>query len=171
MKHSKRKGDNFERKIAKILSDRFASFLGNKRGFLRNLGSGARFGGKNSIQASLITEEIKTVGDIVTPKSFRFNIECKHYAEAPSFKAILTQSVSLFDKWIEQAELDHKTMGTDYWCVIMKFNLVPESVILPDTLISEFPDYIIKYKTNIIIGLDYFLSKPDDFYFKGGTKQ
>ena len=163
--NSKAKGDNFERKIANLLSDRFASFLKLKKAFIRNLGSGSRFGGKNARIASFVTEEAKQVGDIVVPKSFKFNIECKSYGNPPSFKSIIEQKVTQWDKWVEQAEADNKTSGKDYWVVIMKYNLVPPMCILPNSLLSEF-DPIISYKDTFIITLNSFLNKPDEFYFK-----
>jgi len=165
--NSKAKGDNFERKIANLLSDRFASYLKVKKGFLRNLGSGSRFGGKNARVAMMVADDAKVVGDIVTPKNFKFNIECKFYGNPPSFKSFLEQKITQWDKWIEQAKLDNKTSGKPYWVVIVKYNLVNPFCILPNTLNKDFSP-ILYYKDNMIITLDQFLSKPDDFYFIKG---
>lgn len=162
--NSKAKGDNFERKIANLLSDRFASYLKLKKAFIRNLGSGSRFGGKNAKIASFVTDEAKQVGDIIVPTNFRFNIECKFYGSPPSLKSITEQKISQWDKWIEQAKLDNKTSGKEYWVIIMKYNLISPMCILPQTLLKEFSPIII-YKDNFIVTLDEFLSKPDEFYF------
>ena len=65
--NSRSKGNRFERKIAKLLNERFET-----KEFCRTPGSGA-FG---TTHASL-PKHIKVHGDLITPEKFKFVIECK----------------------------------------------------------------------------------------------
>jgi len=64
--NSRTKGNAFERKIAKILNERF-----NTKDFCRTPGSGA------FATTHTLPEHMQVHGDLITPKNFRFTIECK----------------------------------------------------------------------------------------------
>lgn len=160
------KGFSFERKVAKILNTRFSSILDGKDGFVRNLGSGARFGGKNSTKIGSLQDEHKLVGDISTPPDFKFVIECKHYKDSPTFRAVLNEQISQWDGWIKQVETDAKSVSKVPMLVI-KYNLINEFVMLPSSvlLISTF-----SYKGYGVIKLKDLLNAEDSFFFKKDSK-
>jgi hypothetical protein len=162
--NAKNKGNTFERKIANLLSTTFAQHTGLISSFRRNVDSGSFFGGSNFKRTETHDTEKATYGDIIAPSAFKFNIECKHYKEAPSFSSILKQEYATFDKWIEQAELDSKSSGKIVM-IIMKFNNVPESVMVPSGTLS--PDLCsMKYKNYEIGLLDNVLKLPVAFFFE-----
>ena len=66
--NSKRKGSNFERKIAKILNERL-----NTKEFSRTPGSGAF-----ATTHKNLPENLRIQGDLITPTSFPFVVECKN---------------------------------------------------------------------------------------------
>jgi len=166
--NSKAKGDKFERKIAKLLSQRFNSFLNKEEAFIRNMGSGARFGGKNQNRARGIMDDKLDVGDIVVPTNFKFNIECKHYKESPKFKSIVESNIAMWNNWIEQATQDRLTSNKHAFIIVIKYNLVKEIVILDSILMEEFKDNILVIYKNTypVILLEDFLLKEDKWYFK-----
>ena len=65
-KNSRTKGNSFERKICSILNEFFETTE-----FIRSPGSGAFSTTHN------LPEHLKFSGDLITPKSFKFTIECK----------------------------------------------------------------------------------------------
>jgi Holliday junction resolvase len=64
--NSRTKGSTFERQIAKKLNERF-----NTTEFMRSPGSGA------FASTHTLPEHLKIHGDLITPKNFKFCIECK----------------------------------------------------------------------------------------------
>ncbi len=160
--NSKGKGNVFERKIAKTLSERFAAHTGLPISFIRNPSSGAYFGGKNSARTQTHDLDKASFGDLICPKDFRFNIECKHYKEPPSFAALVKQEVAMFDKWISQSDLDSQSSNT-IPLIIIKYNNVPEFAMIPKT--DWTASYNMIYRDHVIMPLTSFLSQPDEYYF------
>ena len=65
--NSKRKGSTFERKIAKMLNERF-----DTKEFSRTPGSGAFATSHRNLP-----EHLRIQGDLITPSNFPFVVECK----------------------------------------------------------------------------------------------
>lgn len=126
--NGKNKGNTYERKISKLLSERFEQHTGIKTAFFRNANSGAFFGGKNQYRTKTHDKDHQEFGDVICPKNFKFTIECKHYKTAPSWKQIITQNVKQWDTWIDQASTDSKNANKEFLLVI-KYNNVDDFVI------------------------------------------
>lgn len=158
----KAKGNSFERKIANLLSARFKEKTGIEKSFRRNADSGSFFGGSNVKRTEAYDTEKATFGDIITPASFAFSLECKHYKAPPSFSLIMKQDVKDWDKWIGQAGQDcisaNKKMA-----IIIKYNNVDEFVIVTEP--HDLP-VIIKYKEYSIVTLEAWLTLSDDKFFE-----
>jgi len=122
--NSKSKGNGFENKIAKLLSEKLAPLT-----FVRSQGSGARVGGKNfETMGKMFGEDALKlfVGDIVPTNErdvdldFRFSIECKFYKTAERMESLLTGS-SLIYGWMNEALNDAQKINRA-GLVIFKFN-------------------------------------------------
>jgi hypothetical protein len=160
--NSKNKGNTFERKIAKALSERFKERTGIDNSFRRNIDSGSFFGGKNKTRTETYDLEKATMGDLVCPSAFKFSIECKHYKDAPSFLSILKQDNKTLDRWLEQAQQD--AVGCDRMAlVVAKFNNVPEMAFVKADVWNAHAD--MHYKGFVIVLFDRFLEAPDNFFF------
>lgn len=157
---SKLKGNNFERKIAKIFNDRFRHLYKDKDSFRRSITSGGFFGGKNS-KKSIIDEHKIDIGDIMTPPGFRFTIECKFY-KTPFTINILHNFNSQLDKWLKQAEEQSKLANKDF-LLIIKFNDIKEIVITKKLLVSNI-NYIY-YNSYYIYSLESLLNLKDEIWF------
>lgn len=159
---SKQKGNAFERKIAKTFSDKFSERFNGKESFRRSVTSGASFGGSNSINAETMLEEHQIdIGDIMTPRQFKFTIECKHYKTPVSINGLFSNDKKL-DEWIEQSVLQAKLAKKDF-LLIIKWNDVKEIVITPVKVESiENYHYYNKY---YIYRLEDLLKLPDSFFF------
>lgn len=96
---SKNKGNQYERELAKFLSDLY------EESFIRNLqGSGSYIGGKNVIRKDVLHEQqiMAAKGDIVPPGEWKyFNCEAKNYADFP-FSALFSGKVAQLEKWLDQ---------------------------------------------------------------------
>ena len=160
--NSKNKGNTFERKVAKTLSERFKVRTGIDNSFRRNIDSGSFFGGKNKARTESYDLEKATMGDLVCPSSFKFSIECKHYKDAPSFLSILKQDNKTLDKWLEQAQQDAEN-ADKHALVVAKFNNVPEMAFVKTEVWGRSAD--MHYKGFVIVLLDAFLEAEDDFFF------
>lgn len=160
--NSKSKGNTFERKIANLLSARFAALTGIKNGFRRSESSGSFFGGRN--QARVVSHDLgkASFGDIICPNNFRYAIECKHYKTPPNLLGLITNQIADWDRWIVQATQDCSNAGKRM-AIIVKYNNLKEIVIL-----GEMPAGIacfVHYKTRFVISLDTFLSFADGEFF------
>lgn len=157
----KAKGNSFERKIANLLSERFAAKTGIDKSFRRNADSGSFFGGSNVKRTEAYDTEKATFGDIITPSTFAFSIECKHYKSAPSFALLMKQDVKDWDKWIGQAGQDCISANKKM-VIIIKYNAVEEFVILNESF-GLTP--LLNYKQYTIVSLAEFLKLPDSVFF------
>ena len=112
----KQKGSNWEREVARFLSELY------NESFIRAPGSGAYVGGKNKARTQILHEgQIRSFkGDIVPGQSFpKFNAECKSYADFP-FHLVLTGHCKILDGWLDQMmEVSDKD---DLNILFMKFN-------------------------------------------------
>lgn len=108
----KAKGNNFERHIAKHLSEVFG---GN---FTRVPTSGAMTGGMNAHVLDRLSDSQKLLleGDLIPPDNlYKLKIECKNHKNF-SFSKTLSENKQL-DDWIEQARARDKI-----WFLIFKIN-------------------------------------------------
>ena len=92
--NSKAKGSRFERKIATMFNDRFKTTE-----FSRTPGSGA-FATTHSLP-----EHLQIYGDLIAPKNFIYNIECKKGYKNIKLNNLLDYSSQLY-KFINQCEKD-----------------------------------------------------------------
>ena len=160
--NSKTKGNNFERKIANVLSARFEIYTGKEKSFRRSQDSGSFFGGSNQYRKETHDLDNATFGDIVTPSKFIFTVECKHYKDAPTMNSLVLQNCKMFDEWISQAEQDSTNSGKKF-IIIAKFNNVAEIVIINElfgTLSS-----VINYKNYFVVNMEDFLKQNDEYFF------
>lgn len=164
MINSKQKGNTFERKVANILSERFATILDIEQGFRRNPSSGSFFGASNQKRLETHSLEHADFGDILAPAHFRFTIEAKHYKDAPAMAAFVKGQCSLFDGWIAQSEQDALNAGAKA-VIIAKFNNVPEIVITDDGE-QDFEDRFAIYRDYSFIALTEWLKRPDEYFFE-----
>lgn len=160
--NSKDKGNNFERKISKMLSERFKLRTGLDQAFRRNVDSGSFFGGSNQRRAVTHDTAKATFGDIVCPAAFKFSIECKHYKTAPSFAVVFKQDFKQWDTWLEQASQDSVHSGRPL-LLIVKYNGLDEFVMVE----HEVPglDHTFRYKNYRVFPLKSFLMLGDDVFF------
>ena len=160
--NGKQKGNNFERTIANMFSERFAAYTGIEKAFRRNPDSGSFFGGTNVDRKDIYDTEWAVYGDLICPRNFNFSVECKHYKKAPPLTAILKQKVSDWDAWIEQAKQDADSSGKAM-LIIIRYNNT-------ETLTMTDPDFIsspatILYKDVEIHTLEQLMLEQDSFFF------
>jgi hypothetical protein len=161
--NSKNKGSTFERKIANLLSERFAPVVGVEKGFRRNPDSGSFFGGKNSKRVDSHNTETASFGDMICPSSFRFSVECKHYKSGPTFSALVGGGdIKQWDLWLAQAEADGKKSNREP-LLIVKYNNVETIVITKITF--DGLQHSISYKDYRVYRLDDVLSQPNSVFF------
>lgn len=164
--NGKSKGNTFERKIANTLSARFADILGMTSGFRRNPDSGSFFGGANKKRVGTHSTELASFGDLICPSGFLFSVECKHYKTPPTFKSLVTQTNTIWDKWISQATQDSINSNRQMM-LIVKYNGVEELVFVETRNSSAFvgitPRLVYKHLTAYT--LDDFLKLPDSTFF------
>lgn len=162
MANSKNKGNTFERKISKVLSDRFKEATGLEQSFRRNIDSGSFFGGSNQQRKDTYDTTKATFGDIMCPPGFKFNLECKHYKTAPSFGVLLKQENKQWDTWISQAKQD-SVNADQHMMLIIKYNGVDEFVFLEDVDVSIEATFT--YKGLKAYALSNLLTLDDSFFF------
>ena len=152
--NSRTKGSSFERQIAKVLNKRF-----NTNVFSRTPGSGA-FATTHSLP-----EHLKIYGDLITPKDFKFCIECKKGYNKENLYSLYNNS-SDFWKFIKQNQKDSDKCGKDS-LVIFKQDRQPTLAILPYN-IKSIPNKIVVHNeglTYYIFIFDELLEQPDTIWF------
>lgn len=160
---AKAKGSSFERKISKILSERFFERTGIKESFRRNLDSGSFFGGNNKKRADVYDTSKATFGDIIIPEGFKFSIECKHYKSPPSFSIVTKQDYKQWNEWLKQANTDAATANKDF-LLIIKYNGIEEIAITK----NNYPEinHVMRYKDYYVYSLSDFIKLPDEAFFE-----
>jgi hypothetical protein len=127
--NSKAKGGRFERKVADMLNKRF-----NTSDFCRTPGSGA-FATTHSLP-----EYLKIYGDLITPKGFKFIIECKSGYNKEGI-CNLFNSNSIISDMIAQAERDSIKSKKNYLLIIGNDRQDP--IVITNAIIAIIPnDYI-----------------------------
>jgi len=92
--NSRTKGSSFERKIAKLLNEQF-----DTKEFSRSPGSGA------FATTHKLPKHLHIYGDLITPQSFKFCIECKKGYNKENIYSLLDNSSALWG-FINQCEKD-----------------------------------------------------------------
>ena len=159
---AKNKGSSFERKISKILSERFKDDTGIDQGFRRNIDSGSYFGGRNQFRKDVFDTSKATFGDIICPPGFLFNLECKFYKTAPSFSSIVKQDLKQWDGWLSQAKQDAENASSNMMLII-KYNGVDEIVFVEKQY--DVP-MLFKYKEYYGYNLNEFLTLSSKHFFQ-----
>lgn len=105
--NGKAKGSEFERQVSKILNELFDM----KDAFTRSAGSGARFGGKNSIKLNRHNRHSSknSLGDISTPDSVNLLVECKSYNSLSFHQILQPLGCKVLDSWLQQINKDKET--------------------------------------------------------------
>ena len=127
-KNSRAKGHSFERKIAATLNDRF-----DTTEFSRTPGSGA------FATTHTLPDHLKIYGDLITPKEFKYCIECKKGYNSENLYSLYNYS-SGFWKFIEQCEKDSKKCEK-IPLLIFKQDRQPTLAVVP----SDIPFSLSKY--------------------------
>lgn len=154
--NSRSKGNAFERKVCALLNDRF-----NTKEFARTPGSGA------FATTHKLPDHLKIYGDLITPKNFRFVIECKKGYNKINLNSIFNHSSDLWD-FIKKAERDSEACGKPLIIifqqdrqdilVISKKETFPQEKSFTEPIKNiEFDNYIINLLEDII--------KYDDCFF------
>ena len=107
-KNSRTKGNSFERKVATILNDHF-----NTTEFMRSPGSGAFSTTHN------LPEHLKFSGDLITPKNFRFIIECKKGYNKENLGSAFNEKSDLLN-FIRQADRDARKIHKEFLVVFQQ---------------------------------------------------
>ena len=140
-KKSKTKGNSFELKVSKLLSEKLAPLK-----FIRVPGSGARVGGVNYAKfGGLFSADTigLFVGDVVASNETevglkcKVSIECKSYADVDSFSLLMSGSSKIFE-WMKEAEIDAWKTGK-VPVLIFKWNrtaIYAASPFLPDDVVK-----------------------------------
>ena len=145
----KAKGNNFERTIAKHLSDVFGY------NFERVPTSGAMTGGLNAHVLKRLSGSQKLLleGDLIPPDELtKLKIECKSLKKI-SFSSFLTGNKTL-DDWIAQAE-----SKTKVWFLIFKINNRGTFILTHEYFFKKF-----KTKTNYIYYNNYYIIPMPEFF-------
>lgn len=101
---SKTKGSNFERDVARLLTDTLQ--VGN---WQRTPNSGAYTGKSNAHRIQSLSEgQVKhSRGDIIAPDNVNLIVECKCYAELQGgFHSIMYGQCNKLDDWIDEVYFD-----------------------------------------------------------------
>jgi len=150
--NSRSKGNRFERKIAKLLNERFET-----KEFCRTPGSGA-FG---TTHTSLPTH-IKVHGDLITPEKFRFVVECKS-----GYKVELDdlfKKDSQFWKFIAQAKRDSETANKP-WILIYEKTRRKAIVVTEEKI--RLKNRVTLPGNCYMYTLEEFLKLPIDRFYEG----
>jgi len=124
--NSRTKGNTFERKIAKLLNENFSTDE-----FSRSPGSGA------FASTHKLPEHLKIFGDLITPKEFKFCIECKKGYNKENLYSLYNYSSDLWE-FINQCEKDSQSCDKLPLIIYQQDRQKPLAITRKGT----FPDYI-----------------------------
>jgi hypothetical protein len=141
--NSRSKGNTFERKICSLFNDRF-----NTTEFSRTPGSGAFATTHN------LPDYLKVYGDIITPKNFKYIIECKKGYNKSNINSLFNKSSEIWD-FINKAEIDSSRSKKDFIIIFQQDRqpaiTITKKNILPKLLHTiEFDTYQINILDDIL---------------------
>lgn len=157
-KNSRAKGAAFENKVAKILNNRF-----NTSEFSRTPGSGA------FATTHKLPDHLKLHGDLITPKNFKFIIECKKGYNEQGLHSLLDYDSKIWE-WVEHMETDgHAAQKQPI--LLMAQDRKPIVCILEfDKSLGDTSNpYSILHgerKTYMMLYLEDLLTQPDHFFLE-----
>jgi hypothetical protein len=147
--NSKRKGSNFERKIAKILNERL-----NTKEFSRTPGSGAF-----ATTHKNLPENLRIQGDLITPTSFPFVVECKNGYDVQLDD--LFKRKSDFKSFISQAQKDASHANKEWMVIYQKTRRM--AMVVVGKQYDVKPELVLD-KSYFIYPLNEFLKLPDKIF-------
>lgn len=107
-KNSRTKGNAFERKICKLLNEFF-----NTTEFMRSPGSGAFSTTHN------LPDHLKFSGDLITPKTFKYTIECKKGYNKENLGSLFDNKSNI-GSFIAQAEKDSQKINKNFLLILQQ---------------------------------------------------
>ena len=155
-KNSRAKGNSFERKISKLLNERFST-----KEFSRTPGSGAFATSHKNLPSHL-----KLYGDLITPQDFRYVIECKKGYNQENICSFFSKKSSL-KAFIKQALKESKYSNKPYLIIIEQDRKKPiciTDVNQIDNVTVLLHNYLIYEDKYLICLLEDFLALPDCFF-------
>lgn len=166
---SKTKGNKFENDMCKIFNRLYKT-----EEFSRTPNSGAMMGRSNWARKQGLSETVKrTLGsDIIVPDWFRFSVECKHYADTPTYEAIIkAPGDKMLDHWLGESLFDAGNLNL-HPMLIFKTNRKGTHVVLPSYFLETLnPNYYVKYGAFIIVGLDVLEEKAKELAEAGSSEE
>ncbi len=147
--NSKRKGSNFERKIAKILNERL-----DTKEFSRTPGSGAF-----ATTHKNLPENLRIQGDLITPTSFPFVVECKNGYDVQLDD--LFKRKSDFKSFISQAQKDASHANKEWMVIYQKTRRM--AMVVVGKQYDVKPELVLD-KSYFIYPLNEFLKLPDKIF-------
>ena len=157
-KNSRAKGAAFENKVAKILNERF-----DTKEFARTPGSGA------FATTHTLPKHLQIQGDLITPQTFRYIIECKKGYNEQGLHSLLDYDSKIWE-WVSTMERDaHAAQKSPI--LLMAQDRKPIVCILEfDKSLGDTSNpYSILHgerKTYMMLYLDDLLTQPDHFFLQ-----
>ena len=134
--NSRNKGQSFERKIATMLNSKFQT-----KEFSRSPGSGAFATTHN------IPEHLKLYGDLITPKDFKFCIECKKGYNKENLCSLFNKRSDLW-KFIDQCEKDSQKCNKEPLVIFQQDRQKILAIVRSNTLNIDIKKIDITRKSN-----------------------
>lgn len=109
-------------------------------------------------------------GDLITPKAFRFNIECKKGYNKESISSLLNDK-SKFHEFIKQAELDAKKANKEMLIILAQDRQEPLAIVRKEIFSNfnlNFNEAAVLYWYNnsyLIIKLKEILTLSNQVFF------
>ena len=150
---SKSKGNIWERMVRDVLIEATGD-----HGFARVPNSGAI--GTNYRKSGNMGQEITDLmsGDIISPKNFKYSLECKSYHDIP-LHLILYGNCKLLDEWIEQASNDAKSANKKM-LIFIKIDRKAKMVLYDSLEIeAEFDNYFMYKNRYVLVEMETFVAK------------
>lgn len=150
--NSRRKGNTFENQVCKLLNEHFGT-----KDFQRSPGSGA------FATTHTLPEHLQIYGDLITPKDFKFCIECKKGYNKFFVGDFFKENSDVWN-FVSQAERDSKKSGKSS-IIIWKQDNKNTLIFLKDLETQEFKELLnnpsiayIKYTNLYIFKLEDILT-------------
>lgn len=157
---SKTKGKAFELSICKFLNKIY-----DTEEFKRTPSSGSLTGRSNWQKTEGLELHTKNVlsADIISPSWFRCSVECKWYADKPSYHNIIKKNDQTLDGWLSETLRD--AINTNRLPVLFfKTNQKGTFVAIPNSFVElDKLSHFANYNGFIIIGIELFELIKDQF--------
>jgi len=157
--NSRAKGNRFENKIAKSLNERF-----NTKEFCRTPGSGA------FATTHKLPEYLKIYGDLITPKDFKYIIECKKGYNEEQISDLLNPKSNI-SNMIAQASRDSRKCSKHFFLIIGQDRRDPVAITNDLTLPIEGNKFFGRSGDTdvVIVSLKELLLIGDFHFFEEGS--